>query len=203
MRLIELGLRHHIIAAACARGVDLKFGGAHLGARDVEGLLRVVERLTRGVAVPRKCRGAVECLLRIQEIRLRLCQRFARRRQCQFIELPHPRFRLGDRSLRLHHGRLQLARFQRDQRLALADLLAFLHQHLVDGAGDLASDLGPERRLDMAAGDDRLQQIAARNLIDYDRWPPYQPHALPGADTESQRNGEDEPFVNPDRGPDG
>ena len=103
MRLIELGLRHHIVAAAGACREDLKFGGAYLGARDVEGLLRVVERLTRGVAVPGKCRGAVERLLRIQEIGLRLCQRFARRRQCQFIKLPHPRFGLGDRALRLHH----------------------------------------------------------------------------------------------------
>ena len=140
-------------------------------------------------------------LLGVEQRCLRLRQRFARRGQRQFVELPHPRLGLGDRALRLHHGRLQLAGFQRDQRLALADPLALLHQHVVDGAGDLAADLDPERRLDMAAGDHRLDQIAAHDLIDDDGGPEDQPRALPAADAERHQHRQHEPSVRPDRRP--
>ena len=199
MRLIELGLRHHIVAAAGACGVDLEFSRAHLGSRDVQDLLGVVERRARGISVLRKVRRPVEGLPGVQKVCLRLRQRFARRGQRQFIELPHPRLGLGDCPLRLHDGRSLLAGFKRNQGLALADPLALLHQHVIDRAGDLASDLGPERRLDMTAGNDGLHQIAAPGLIDNDRRPQNHPRTLPAADTERQQYGEDKPSVGPER----
>src|SRR5665647_3104833 len=85
--------------------------------------------------------------------------------------------------------------------LTLADPLALLHQHVLDGTGNLAADLHPERRLDMTAGDYGLHQIAAPDLIDDDGRSPKHPHALPAAGAERQHDDEDEPFVRPDRGP--
>jgi hypothetical protein len=201
MRLIELGLRHHIVAAVGACGVDLKFSRPHLGSRDIEGLLRVVKCGAGGVSVFGQLRRSIEGLLGIQKVGLGLRLRLARRGQRQFIKLPHPCVGLGNRALRLHHGGFQFARFQRYQRLTLDDPLAFQHQHVIDGAGNLAADLDPERRLDMAAGDHALHQIAAPDLIDHDGRAPYQPRALPRADAERQHNREGEPFVRPDRGP--
>jgi hypothetical protein len=93
----------------------------------------------------------------------------------------------------LHDRGFQFARLKRYQGLSLADALAFLHQHLLDRAGNLAADFDPERRLDVARGDDRLHQIAAFDLFDDDRRSQDQPRPLPAADAKNDRHRQDEP----------
>ena len=127
-------------------------------------LLRVVERRARGVALAfASVDGAIEGLLRVQQVGLRLGQRFARRRQRQLLELAHPRLGLGDaRPAPAPRPPSIRVASSDDQRLALDDPLAFLDQHVLDGAGDLAPISTRYGVSHMAAGDHRLDQIAPR-----------------------------------------
>src|SRR5450755_3279781 len=77
--------------------------------------------------------------------------------------------------------------------------LALLDQHVLDGAGDLAADLDPVRRLDVAAGDHGLHQIAALDLIDHDRGAEQKSRALPGPEAHDNDHREDEPSMRQQR----
>ena len=149
-----------MVAAAGTSRENQQFRISGLGLGDIDGLDGLIERGTRAVAVPGELDDAVVGLLRIEQGRLGLLLRLLGRRQCQLGHLAHPCFRLGNGSLGLDDARARLLVIKQDQRLPGLDHLPFGDRNGGHHSGDLAADVDPKRRLDMAAGHNRLHQLA-------------------------------------------
>ena len=71
----------------------------------------------------------------------------------------------ADDALGLDDGSPRLAIVEHDQRVAGLDRLTFGYGHIRHDAGDLAADVDPEWRFDMAARHDRLDEVGADDRI--------------------------------------
>ena len=146
-------------------------------------------------------RSAIEGLLGIGRICLRLLQGFTRHRQSEFLKLAHPHFRLVDDALGLRHRGGKLAGVELDQSLALADALPLVDLHLRHRAGDLAADRDPERGLHASGCHHSLDQRTTPHDVDDHGGAHDGASRLPRAKGGRDAGGKDEPMMQPQEMP--
>ena len=94
-----------------------------------------------------------------------LLLRLLGRGQREFPHLADPRLGFCHRALGGNHRCFEFAGLEHDERLALLDDLALADQHVLHRAGDLTSDIDAIWGFHMAARDNCLHQVAARDRI--------------------------------------
>ena len=140
--------------------------GAPLRLAQVESLLRVVERRLADESLAEQVDVAAQLGARVVAIELGLAQRLLGHRCLHLAQLAQPRLRLCDGHVGLRRRCLQLGTLELEQHLPGDDALAFADGDALDVAHDLGADRDTMRRLDVAAGDDRLHEVALHHRRD-------------------------------------